>query len=95
MSLRHLVSCDFRVTTSVMADIIFIAVALAFFALCALYVRWCDRIIGPDVFVVAEPADDAQRSRDRRGGGMIAVAGYDNWVGLSLASSPSSISCSF
>ena len=34
-----------------MADIVFIAIALAFFALCALYVRWCDRIIGPDVFV--------------------------------------------
>jgi hypothetical protein len=42
-----------------MADIIFIAVALAFFALCALYVRWCDQIIGPDVFGVAEAPDDA------------------------------------
>jgi hypothetical protein len=41
-----------------MADIIFIAVALAFFALCALYVHWCDRIIGPDVFA-AQPADDS------------------------------------
>jgi hypothetical protein len=41
-----------------MADIIFIAVALAFFALCALYVHWCDRIIGPDVFAATEPADD-------------------------------------
>lgn len=41
-----------------MADIIFIAVALAFFALCALYVHWCDRIIGPDVSSVAQPLDD-------------------------------------
>jgi hypothetical protein len=41
-----------------MADIIFIAVALGFFALCALYVRWCDRIIGPDLFAAAEPADE-------------------------------------
>jgi hypothetical protein len=42
-----------------MADIIFIAVALAFFALCALYVHWCDRIIGPDVFAAAPSVDDA------------------------------------
>jgi hypothetical protein len=28
-----------------MADIVFVAIALAFFALCASYVRWCDRII--------------------------------------------------
>jgi len=33
-----------------MADFIFLAVALAFFAVCALYVGWCDRIIGPDEF---------------------------------------------
>jgi hypothetical protein len=32
----------------VIADIVFIAVALAFFALCALYIRWCDAIIGGD-----------------------------------------------
>ena len=31
-----------------MADLIFVAVICAFFALCVLYVRWCDRIIGPD-----------------------------------------------
>jgi hypothetical protein len=37
-------------TTVAMADIIFIAVALAFFSLCALYVRWCDSIIGADEF---------------------------------------------
>jgi hypothetical protein len=30
------------------ADIVFIALALAFFALCVLYVVWCDRIIGRD-----------------------------------------------
>lgn len=40
-----------------MADIIFISVALAFFALCALYVHWCDRIIGPDVFDTTAPQD--------------------------------------
>ena len=32
-----------------MADVIFVAVICAFFALCVVYVRWCDRIIGPDV----------------------------------------------
>jgi hypothetical protein len=31
-----------------MADIVFVAIALAFFAICALYVRWCDRIIATD-----------------------------------------------
>jgi hypothetical protein len=31
-----------------MADVIFVAVICAFFALCVGYVRWCDRIIGPD-----------------------------------------------
>ncbi len=40
-----------------MADSIYIAIALAFFALCALYVRWCDRIIGPDVFEADRPDD--------------------------------------
>lgn len=44
-----------------MADLIYIAIAiaiaLAFFALCALYVRWCDRIIGPDVFEADRPDD--------------------------------------
>ncbi len=43
-----------------MADIIFIAVALAFFALCAVYVRLCDRIIGPDVFEVARQLEESE-----------------------------------
>jgi hypothetical protein len=34
-----------------MADIVFVAVALAFFALCAVYVHWCDGIIGRDEVV--------------------------------------------
>ena len=33
-----------------MADVVFVAVIIAFFALSALYVTWCDRIIGPDSF---------------------------------------------
>ena len=35
-------------TCTGMADIVFVAIALAFFALCVLYVKWCDRIIGRD-----------------------------------------------
>ena len=31
-----------------MADVVFVAIALAFFSVCVLYVRWCDVIIGPD-----------------------------------------------
>ncbi|MEO5901116.1 MAG: hypothetical protein ABIR68_13470 [Ilumatobacteraceae bacterium] len=33
-----------------MADIILVAVTLAFIAICVGYVNWCDRIIGPDDF---------------------------------------------
>ncbi len=40
-----------------MADAIFVAAICAFFALCVVYIRWCDRIIGPDEFVA--PAADA------------------------------------
>ena len=31
-----------------MADLVFIAIVVVFFALCVGYVRVCDRIIGPD-----------------------------------------------
>ncbi len=31
-----------------MPDLVFLAIATGFFALCALYVNLCDRIIGPD-----------------------------------------------
>ena len=31
-----------------MSDFIFIAATIVFFAICALYVQWCDKIIGPD-----------------------------------------------
>ncbi len=32
----------------VMSDFIFIAVTIVFFAICSLYVKWCDKIIGAD-----------------------------------------------
>jgi hypothetical protein len=31
-----------------MRDVVVLALIVAFFALCAAYVQWCDRIIGPD-----------------------------------------------
>lgn len=40
-----------------MADILFLAVVVAFFALAALYVRACEAIVGREE--VAEPAEDA------------------------------------
>jgi hypothetical protein len=33
-----------------MGDVIFVGITIVFFAICALYVMWCDRIIGPDDF---------------------------------------------
>ncbi len=41
-----------------MADIVFVAIALAFFAICVLYVRWCDIIIGPDEVSSTRVDDD-------------------------------------
>ncbi len=31
-----------------MADFIYVAIFVAFTALCIAYISWCDRIIGPD-----------------------------------------------
>ena len=43
-----------------MADLVFIVIVVAFFALCVGYVRLCDHIIGPDtdhdLIVDDEPA---------------------------------------
>ena len=39
-----------------MADILLILTVVAFFVACAVYVSWCDRIIGPD----PEPAMDSR-----------------------------------
>ena len=43
-----------------MSDFIFLAATLVFFAICALYVQWCDKIIGPDDF--ESPADSRAES---------------------------------
>ncbi len=37
-----------------MSDAIFILATVVFFAICALYVHWCDKIIGPDEFAAAD-----------------------------------------
>ena len=42
-----------------MADIVFVAISIAFFAICVLYIRWCDIIIGPDEVSSTCAADDA------------------------------------
>ena len=58
-------------TTRFVADLLFILITVAFFAICVAYVRWCDRIIGadewtsghadgtPPVAVAAEPEEVA------------------------------------
>ena len=48
-----------------MADVIMIAILLAFFALAVAFVKACERIIGPDIEGARadeEPAGDAERS---------------------------------
>lgn len=42
-----------------MSDVIFIAVMIAFFVLCALYVSVCDRMIGPDELTTIGQGTDA------------------------------------
>ena len=44
-----------------MSDVIFIAATIVFFAICALYVHWCDKIIGPDDFRRAATTEDIAR----------------------------------
>lgn len=42
-----------------MSDVIFIAVLLAFFLVCTLYVQLCDRMIGSDELAMAAKGDDS------------------------------------
>ena len=37
-----------RASNDVMADVVFLLLALGFFSLCAGYVKLCDRIVGAD-----------------------------------------------
>jgi hypothetical protein len=40
-----------------MSDVIFVAATIVFFSICALYIHWCDKIIGPDDFRSTSEAD--------------------------------------
>jgi hypothetical protein len=47
-----------------MRDVVMLAVIAAFFLVCLAYVRWCDRIIGPDPAETpgeARVADDVEQ----------------------------------
>ena len=44
-----------------MADLLFIAITIAFFVVCVGYVRVCDRIIGPDPAMETDDVDAGQR----------------------------------
>ena len=79
-----------------MADLIFVSILVAFFALCVVYLRWCDRIIGPDEsrcrsqrhrFLVHGHGRDAGRLLGHRSGGTViaAAASLDNWIALGIA----------
>ena len=68
---------------------------MRFFALCVAYLRWCDRIIGPDElgaerddaaspYVVTAPTS-VDTSATAGGDGMIAAASIDNWIALGIA----------
>jgi hypothetical protein len=41
-----------------MADVLFIAILVAFFGVCVGFVRICDRVIGPDEAVAPVTVDD-------------------------------------
>ena len=61
-----------------MADLLFIAITIAFFAIAAGFVKLCDRIIGPD-----DATDLALGEPERIDGGRRMTA--DNVIGLVLA----------
>ena len=42
-----------------MQDVIFIAILIAFFALAVVFVKACERIIGPDIETARANADEA------------------------------------
>jgi hypothetical protein len=43
-----------------MADLLFVAVVVAFFAVTLAYVKGCERIVGPDMSLPDEDVDAAQ-----------------------------------
>ena len=72
-----------------MRDVVVLIVTVAFFALCVSYVRWCDRIIGPDPSPVDEATDEpggrgVGRAGARAMTSTILAADFDNWIGLGV-----------
>jgi hypothetical protein len=58
------------------SDVIYIAVMIAFFVLCTLYVQLCDRMIGPDDPAMAGTGTDAAAADldvDNRRGTLVAT----------------------
>ena len=49
-----------------MTDVLVLFLIVGFFAACLSYVRWCDRIIGPDPTELGDLADDEPVSRLER-----------------------------
>lgn len=49
-----------------MSDFIFIAATIVFFAICVLYIKWCDSIIGSDDLRVdaTQPAEPAEPTHE-------------------------------
>ena len=63
-----------------MADVLFLAILVAFFALCVVFVKACERIIGPDV--EAARVEAGRRPTDGTGRGM---TGAESVIGLVLS----------
>ena len=86
-----------------MSDVVFIAVIIVFFVLCALYVQWCDRMIGSDELALAARAPTrisipshrrwSRRLREPRRGDVVIAAVFDNAAALILACSPLPTCC--
>jgi hypothetical protein len=63
-----------------MRDVIVVAIIAVFFALCVAYVRWCDRIIGPDPDGLRDEDDDGSAVDERTAvdaGGAIGATAVD------------------
>jgi hypothetical protein len=58
-----------------MSDFIFIAATFVFFAICALYVHWCDKIIGPDDFAPGDAPGLATEESSGLAPSLVGVSG--------------------
>ena len=67
---------------SVIADVLLLAILVAFFALAVLFVRACERIIGPDLEAAAPAIDQPTPKRSSDGARM---TGVESVIGLVLS----------